>query len=118
MKSHALFCRWALVIVLALLLLPSTDALAARSDNGASVALSGSGRAPRVSADVDLVSPGGVGTTYGDPDDVGGGEGKPKPRPEGDPEWETLDKGTAKDSGGVIAQLWQLLLESARRWLP
>jgi hypothetical protein len=117
MKSHTLFCRWALVMTLALLLLPATDALAADGDDGASFALSHNSRISRVSTDVDLVAPGEVGTTYGDPDDVGGGEGKDKDRPKPDPDWDTLSKGAASTSANAIAQLWQLLLESARHWL-
>ena len=111
MKSHALFCRWALVIALGLFLLPATDAAAKKQDEGSSFQLDRSVRVSRVSA---AESPGGIVTTDGDPDDVGGGEGKDDDGKRPNPDWERLQEGGASNSDGVIETMWRLLLESSR----
>jgi hypothetical protein len=118
MKSHALFVRWALVIALGLLLLPATDAVAAAGSDAPSFALDYNIRVSTVSSDVDPLPPGDIGTNYGDPDDVGGGEGKDEEdRKKPNPDWERLKAGAGSETTGVIESLWQSLLESARQWL-
>lgn len=101
MKSHSLI-RWALVFVIAVLLLPAADGAAATGSQStyqiSAKSSFGSG---------DSSSEPAVGTTNGDPDDVGGGETKTgqKPGP-------IVNNGTRVGSVDSISQLWEVLVGS------
>jgi len=98
MKSHSLI-RWALVFVISLLLLPAANGAAETGSEPTYQISQKSPLGPSGSSDGAE-----VGTTHGDPDDVGGGEtktgGPDKPGP-------SVNNGSGNQNVDAISRLWE-----------